>query len=255
MKIRPYILAENNWKNISKEKFNVAVLPWGATEAHNYHLPYATDVFESDYISAESARKAVEKGAKVIVLPAIPYGVNTGQIDIPLCINMNPSTQAAVLYDIGYSLKYQGINKLVILNSHGGNDFKQIIRELTLKLPDFFICQINWYKMLDNKKYFDEPGDHAGEMETSIMMNIAPDLVLPLSEAGSGEVKKYKLKGLREGWVTAQREWTKATADTGVGDPSKSTKEKGKKFLQYVTDKIADFFIELDKADINNLYE
>ena len=142
MKIRKYILSENNWKNISKEKYNFAVLPWGATEAHNYHLPYGTDIFESDFIASESAKKAFEKGARIIVLPSIPFGVNTGQLDIPLTINMNPSTQAAVLFDVCYSLKRQGINKFVILNSHGGNDFKQVMRELYLKLPDFFICQI-----------------------------------------------------------------------------------------------------------------
>ena len=43
MAIRPYILAETNWKNIQGSSFDVAVLPWSATEAHNYHLPYATD--------------------------------------------------------------------------------------------------------------------------------------------------------------------------------------------------------------------
>jgi len=40
---RPYILAETTWQAVRDTKFEVAVLPWGATEAHNYHLPYATD--------------------------------------------------------------------------------------------------------------------------------------------------------------------------------------------------------------------
>ena len=70
--MRPYILAENTWKVVKDEIYKLAVLPWGATEAHNYHLPYATDVIEADHISAESARIAWEKGAKVIVLPTIP---------------------------------------------------------------------------------------------------------------------------------------------------------------------------------------
>ena len=252
---RDYILAETTWRDVRTAEFQVAVLPWGATEAHNYHLPYGTDIFESDFIASESAKKAFEKGARIIVLPSIPFGVNTGQLDIPLTINMNPSTQAAVLFDVCYSLKRQGINKFVILNSHGGNDFKQVMRELYLKLPDFFICQINWYKILDNKKYFDEPGDHAGEMETSLMMNIAPELVLPLNEAGDGKENKFKLKGLKEGWVSAQREWRKASADTGIGSPAKATKEKGAIFLKDVTDKISEFFIELDTADIKDLYE
>ncbi len=46
--IRPYVLAETNWKNLKDENFDLAVLPWGATEAHNYQLPYATDNVQAD---------------------------------------------------------------------------------------------------------------------------------------------------------------------------------------------------------------
>jgi creatinine amidohydrolase len=114
--MRPYILKETNWKAIQETKFEVAVLPWGATEAHNYHLPYGTDIIEAEEVSAEAARLAWEKGAKVIVLPCIPFGVNTGQFDVTLDINMNPSTQLAVLHDVVDTLNRQGIHKLIIFN-------------------------------------------------------------------------------------------------------------------------------------------
>src|ERR1700755_395167 len=84
--MRPYILAENNWKTINETGFEVAVLPWGACEAHNYHLPYGTDIIEADQVSAEAARIAWESGSRVIVLPTIPFGVNTGQFDVKLDI-------------------------------------------------------------------------------------------------------------------------------------------------------------------------
>ncbi len=74
--MRPYILSETNWDYLKDAEFELAVLPWGATEAHNYHLPYSCDIIESDLIAAESARIAWEKGAKPIVLPTIPFGVN-----------------------------------------------------------------------------------------------------------------------------------------------------------------------------------
>ena len=54
---RPYILAEITWKTVREANYEVVVLPWGATEAHNYHLPYATDNIQSDYVVAEAARK------------------------------------------------------------------------------------------------------------------------------------------------------------------------------------------------------
>jgi creatinine amidohydrolase len=255
MNRRDYILAETNWKNIKDHYFNIAILPWGATEAHNYHLPYSTDILEAEYIAAEAARLAFDQQTKVIVLPAIPFGVNTGQLDVKLCINMNPSTQAAVLNDIIYSLNEQNIKKLVIINSHGGNDFKQILRELQLKFPGFFLCYINWYKILDNSSYFEEPGDHAGEMETSIMLKIAPSLVLPLDEAGAGKEHKFRLSGLKDGWVWAQREWTKISSDTGVGNPSKASAEKGEIFLNDVTAKIATFLVELNNTELEDFYE
>ena len=110
-KPRPYIINENNWKSIKETEYTIAILPWGATEAHNYHLPYGTDNIQCDYIAAEAARRAWERDVKVAVLPTIPYGVNTQQLDIPLTINMNPSTQAFVLRDIVDSLFGHGIAK------------------------------------------------------------------------------------------------------------------------------------------------
>ena len=79
---KPYILSETNWKNIKESNYTIAILPWGATEPHNYHLPYGTDVIESEYIASSAAEYAWNKGAKVIVLPCIPFGVNTGQISL-----------------------------------------------------------------------------------------------------------------------------------------------------------------------------
>lgn len=253
--IRPYILAETNWKEVKGSAYDLAILPWGATEAHNYHLPYATDVIEADHIASASAKIAWENGAKVIVLPTIPFGVNTGQADIKLDINLNPSTQFAILTDIIEVLLRSGIFKLLILNSHGGNDFKQMIRELGLKYPKMFLSTCNWFQALDKKDFFELPGDHADEMETSLMMHLVPQLVLPLEEAGDGKEKKNKIKEFSEGWAWSERKWSQITADTGVGDPRKASKEKGEKYFNAVTAKIAGFLQALAKADTGNMYE
>lgn len=253
--MRPYILAETNWKNVKDEAFSVAVLPWGATEAHNYHLPYATDVIEADHIAAGSAKIAWENGAKVIVLPTLPFGVNTGQADIKLDINLNPSTQLAILGDIIEVLNRQGIYKLLILNSHGGNDFKPMIRELGLKFPKMLLCTCNWFQALNKKEFFEQEGDHADEMETSLILYLAPQLVLPLEEAGLGTEKKHKIKAFTEGWAWMERKWSEISADTGVGNPKFSTAEKGEKYFKAVTLKIASLLMELDKSDAANLYE
>ncbi|MFL0101300.1 creatininase family protein [Tenacibaculum maritimum] len=255
MKPRPYVLTETNYKTIKEIKHTVAILPWGATEPHNYHLPYGTDNIQAERVSIEAAKIASENNAKVMVLPTIPFGVNTGQLDLPLCMNMNPSTQHAILKDIVHVLNLQKVLKLVIINAHGGNNFKQIIRELSVEFPSVFICSLNWWQITNTEKYFDEPGDHAGELETATMMYLTPDLVLPLKEAGNGNAKSFKLKGLKEGWVSSQRQWTAVSKDTGVGNPKKATKEKGQLFFKFVTKKIASFLEELHHADLNDMYE
>lgn len=252
--MRPYILAETNWKSIKDSTYEVAVLPWGACEAHNYHLPYGTDIIEADYIAAGAAKIAWEKGAKVIVLPTVPFGVNTGQFDVTLDINMNPSTQLAVIRDIVDVLNRQGIFKLIILNSHGGNDFRTMIRELGLQYPKMFLCSCNWYQAVDQKEFFENKDDHAGEMETSLIMYLKPELVRPLSEAGDGAAKKFRITGIREGWAWAERKWLQVTKDTGVGDPRQASAVKGEKYFKAVTEKIASFFSEVASADKNDLY-
>ena len=253
--IRPYILAESNWKTIKDATIDLAILPWGATEAHNYHLPYGTDNYEADAIAAESARKAYEAGAKIMVLPTIPFGVNTGQTDIKLDINLYPSTQLLILDNIIEVLNRQGIHKLLVFNSHGGNDFKTALRELGVKYPDMFLCQTHWFKALDKSKYFEEQGDHADEMETSIMMYLRPKLVLPLSEAGDGAETKNKIKAFSEGWAWTERPWSKISSDTGVGNPHKSSSDKGQRYLNDLTDKLADLFISLANCDARELYD
>jgi creatinine amidohydrolase len=169
-------------------------------------------------------------------------------------MNMNPSTQLAVLRDVVDVLNRHGIDKLLILNSHGGNDFKTMIRELGLQFPNVFLSTCNWFQSLDQKDFFENKDDHAGEMETSVIMHLTPDLVRPLTEAGDGAAKKFRIQAMREGWAWAERKWTQVTKDTGVGDPRKATAEKGKRYFEAVTKKVGDFFYEIAKADRGDLY-
>jgi creatinine amidohydrolase len=250
---RPYVLAETNWKTVSATDYQVAILPWGATEAHNYHLPYATAVIECDAVAAASARLAWESGARVVVLPTVPFGVNTGQLDIKLCLNMNPATQAALLADLVHALEGQGIRKLVVFNGHGGNDFRQMIRELQPR-TSVFLATVSWYRMGDARTIFTDLGDHAGELETSVMLHVAPALVRPLSEAGDGRERRWKIRALREGWAWAPRRWTQVSADTGTGNPALATAEKGRRYADIVTAGFADFLFELSQADPADLY-
>jgi creatinine amidohydrolase len=252
--MKPYLLKESNWKDLQSHRFELAVLPWGATEAHNYHMPYGTDVYEADAIAELSGKKAWDKGANVTIMPTIPFGVNTGQSDIYLDINLNPSTQLLILQDILTVLNRQGIKKFLIINSHGGNDFKTMLRELGLKFPEMMLFTCNWFQALDKSAYFEESGDHADEMETALIMHLHPELILPLEQAGMGAEKKSKIKGIREKWAWAERKWSEVTEDTGIGNPKKASPEKGRLYFEDVTDKVADLIVEICEAKPGKFY-
>ena len=171
----------------------------------------------------------------------------------PLCRNYCP-VEATRLGDVVRSLAPHGVRKFVVLNGHGGNDFRQMLRELQPATPAF-LCALNWYTCVDPTPYFDEPGDHAGELETSIMMALVPELVHPLVEAGAGTARRFRLAGLRDGWVWAQRRWSRVTEDTGVGNPAGATAEKGRRYFSAVCQRIAGFLVELAQADPEAMYE
>ena len=176
--MRPWILAETNYGYLREHPCEVAVLPLGATEPHNLHLPYGTDIFEAETIAGRACEAAFNRGARVTMLPAIPYGTDTNQMAFPLAINLNPSTLAQVIRDIVDSLAAHKVVKLLILNSHGGNDFKPVLRELYGKTPvRLFLC--DWYRMATDveKQIFSTRDDHAGEVETSLALAYFPDLV------------------------------------------------------------------------------
>ena len=177
--MRSWILAETNYAHTQAHRYEVAVLPLGAIEPHNLHLPYGTDLFEGNVIGEHICEAAHRRGANVVLLPTIPYGTQTNMRQMPLALNLNPSTLNQVLTDLIESLAGSGLRKIVLLNSHGGNELKPLLRELAGRTPaHLFLC--NWYQIFRDvyHQIFEQPDDHAGEMETSLALAYFPALVL-----------------------------------------------------------------------------
>ncbi len=224
--------------------YDLAVLPWGATEPHNLHLPYLTDCILSHDIAVDASCKAfAQAGVRCMVMPAVPFGAqNPGQHALPFCVHTRQSTQQAILEDVVASLHAQGIRKLVILNGHGGNNFRGMIRDLAFSWPDFLIVVANWYEVVPPAGYFEEKiDDHAGETETSVMMYYHPEWV-NLEEAGTGASQSFAITALNErvGWTP--RHWDKASVDTGIGNPKRASAAKGERYVQAVVGKLAALF-------------
>ena len=88
--MEPWRLAELKYGQIKGEPpFEVAVLPLGATEPHNLHLPYGTDTFQVEVIASRACAWAHRQGARVVQLPALPYGTETNQMKFPMAMNLN----------------------------------------------------------------------------------------------------------------------------------------------------------------------
>lgn len=246
-------LGISNYGQVKDLKYDLVVLPWGATEPHNLHLPYLTDCILSRDIALDAARLVKNTaGINCMVLPPMYMGSqNPGQRELPFCIHTRYETQKAILTDIVSSLEVQDIRKLVIINGHGGNNFKNMIRDLSLDYPDFLIATSDWYSVVSPKGFFEEPGEHADELETSVMMYYHPELV-NLDEAGMGESKAFAVDSLNNKTAWIPRHWQKVTKDTGIGNPMKSTAQKGEAFAKAVVKKYATLFEELTKNA--NLY-
>lgn len=236
------------WKIIKDNNYEVAVIPWGALEPHNLHLPYLTDCILAKEISLSVVSKSGLN--KAIVLPEISMGSqNPGQTTYTGCIHYTQETQKHILLDIVVSLKLQGITKILIINGHMGNCFKPIIRDIKQLYPETDIIVVNYLDIpeLPHSKYFENQEDHAGEIETSLMMYLKPELV-NLSYCGTGENKGFSMKTLlrKVGW--APRNWIKETDDTGIGDPRLSSSEKGRAYFLDAVNLISELLSEFIKS-------
>jgi creatinine amidohydrolase len=250
---RPFLMMEANHRQLTASPPQVAVLPWGATEAHNRHLPYGTDVIEATKIAERAAELAHERGARVAVLPTIPFGNDEQQLDQACTISFTTPTAAAILNDVARSLSRQQIDRLVVLNAHGGNQFQPLVRDLQSQ-HGLLAVVVNFYEMLPDVKrqVFEEPGDHADEMETSLLLYLCPELV-ELAEAGSGKRVPFAIDELRQPGVWTPRPWSKCHPDTGSGDPARATAEKGARYFHAVTAALAELLVNLANAQKGQL--
>ena len=250
---RSHVLLEANYRQAMADRPNVAVLGWGATEAHNFHLPHGTDVIEAQAISEHATSLAVERGAKAVVLPTIPFGNNEQQLDQVATISFQTTTALAVLNDVARSLSAQGIARLIVLNAHGGNEFKPLVRDIQER-HGMLIVVVNFFGLCPESlaEIFDDPGDHAGEMETSLLLHLCPDLV-EHDQAGPGERRPFSIDGIQQPGVWTPRPWSKVHPDTGSGNPKAATAEKGRRYFEAVTESLARLIVGVSQAEPGDL--
>jgi creatinine amidohydrolase len=187
-------------------------------------------------------------------LPAVPFGVDCNLLAFPLTIHVSQKTLDAYLTEIIQSLRKHGIRKVVILNGHGGNDFKPLARQIQYELDvHVFVC--DWWKV--GKETYDtlfgKGDDHGGAMETSVAMVLCPECV-DSDKAGPGTTTPFRFEALRQGWIYTSRDFSKLNDHGSVSSNVAPDAQKGKQYLSLVCGRISRFLAELAASPIDTAF-
>lgn len=208
------------------------VWPIGATEQHGPHLPNGTDVYILDGLKE---RVVDELGADLstVWLPPLVFGNSTEHLGYPGTLSLSPETLMAVVDDVCSSLRASGVTGLALLNGHGGNVgvLTTMVREVRHR-HGISTCLIRPMSRLGPARH-GGIDMHAGELETSVMLALRPDLVhlddLPTPAADADPPSGYAGSDLLPslGWVTSD-----LTCDGVIGDATMASAEEGEELLR-----------------------
>ena len=230
----------------------VILLPLGAFEQHGKHLPLKVDEFMANKIAIESVNKSHDKNIKAVVAPVIWTGYSPHHMDFAGTISIKDETLTNLIIDIVESLVKNKLERILILNGHGGNI--AILKNVGQKLKydkniciatssywDFAMKEINdWRKS--------ELGgiNHACEMETALMLHMEENIVKK-NKIEDNPLKRSPYTGvdlLSGGAVGVSASFKELSPHGVIGSPSLATKERGAQLFDIITDKISDFICD-----------
>ena len=211
-------------RKIIKKKKQIAIIPVGSIEQHGPHLPISTD---SDIVT-EIASKFSDK-VKGILLPTISYGISDEHFPF-FNLSIKKSTLSKILEDICESLIKNGISKIIIINGHYGN--LDSLRSFERKQKTRRKIEIFSYW-----KYMEKEFDHAGNVETSIMLAISKKVNMKKAKKGfqTDGMSKKEISKINK---LAQKSFPKVTGNGVWGDPTKSSARLGRKIIKEVVDNL-----------------
>jgi len=207
-------------KTITKKK-QVAVIPVGSIEQHGPHLPISTD---SDIVT-EVARKISEKKG-YFLLPTLNYGVSFEHAPF-FNLSIRESTLRTILTDLCTSLLSNNIKTVFIINGHHGN--LKPIQNLDVKLKKISKNKLKVFP-LSYWHFMEREFDHAGFVETSLMLAISKNVKMNLAKKGLITEGMTKQEIAKIGKL-ANQSFPKATKNGIWGDPRKATKKDGQLIL------------------------
>jgi len=249
------ILADMTRSDIEEFQAEVAVWPVASTEAHGPHLPFATDALVVEALLRRAVPAANERGAHALLLPTMPYGINTNLLGFPYTLTVKPSTLAVVARDLIETMVTYGVPKFLMVNGHGGNTdaLKALCREFTDR--DIFLATINGWALAADvvAEVIETESEHACEFETSLALALFPDLVAR-ERIAECPTRECRLKKLLEYGGSFTRPWEKFTFNSGVGHPEKATREKGERIVEALVERLAEVLVELGTTERDAMF-
>jgi len=209
-------------KSISKK--HVAVIPVGSIEQHGAHLPISTD---SDIVT-EVSKKISEKN-RYLLLPTLNYGVSFEHSPF-FNLSIKESTLRAVLTDLCSSLLANNIRIVFIINGHHGN--QNSLKNLDVKLKKISKNKIKVFP-LSYWHFMEREFDHAGFVETSLMLAISKNVKMKSAKKGLITDKMSKHEIMKIGKL-ANKSFPEATKNGIWGDPTNATKKEGQQILDKI---------------------
>ncbi|MFB3880067.1 MAG: creatininase family protein [Armatimonadota bacterium] len=236
-------------------RFEVAVFPIGSTEPHAFHLAYGTDVFATERFAEQAVAEANKRGARCLLLPTLPISCNENVRKCPWAMSLQPRTLMDIVFDVVTTCERNGLRKVVLLNGHGGNThvLQGALRELASR-SSAFVGFAEPFGLADDvaaEVQETEETGHACEMETSLMLHLAPE------HAKMGEAKPTRTRKTffsNPGSIFFVRPWHVYTLNCGIGDPTKASAEKGRRMVEAAVDRLATALKELSDAPFNELF-
>jgi creatinine amidohydrolase len=254
-------IADLTWPEIQnnlKKGCKIAILPVGSVEQHGPHLPFGTDTYFVYEASKRAAEKANKKAKKPLTLVYPPIWCGNGGPWAKGEIWLRPTTLINFYADIFEQILKQGFQYLVIANGHGGNTsvIGNAINESQrngVKPNVFYLYPWSFMDKHIKKLKETKITDHACEIETSTSLYLFPELVR-LDQLKTTSKEEPKFWSAFSKYQAVQKESVVHLAGGGqvgkypgfVGNPSKATKEKGKKLVNAWINGLTNFLLELN---------
>lgn len=239
----------------------IAVLPVGAIEQHGPHLPLSVDQAILDGILAATL-PLISADLPALILPTLPVGKSDEHSAYPGTLTFSAATLMAMWSDIGTSVARAGVRKLVILNSHGGQiaPMDIVARDLRLR-HKMLVVAANWFAMgLPPDLFTPEEerfGIHAGDMETSVMRALHPDLVQMDHARDFQPLVAEMAKDNKHLGLTPAGKLAWAAQDMhpagACGNATLATVEKGQKVTANAARQIVTLLEEVDRMTLTHL--